>query len=42
MVNGDAEWGSDGILAAIALADGVFFLVLAVEIVLEVVHYLLG
>ena len=38
MVNGDAVRRTDGILAAIALADGVFLVVFAVEVELEVVH----
>ena len=42
MVHRDAERGTDGILAAVALADAVFLLVLAVKIVFEVVHDLLG
>ncbi len=42
MVNCDAERCPNGILAAIAFADGVFFVVLVGEVVLEFVHNLLG
>ena len=42
MVNGHAERRADGVLAAVALADGVLRIVLAVEIVLEIVHHLLS
>ena len=42
MVNGDAERRTDCILTAVSLADGILFLVLAVEVVLEFVHNLLG
>ena len=42
MVHGDAEGGADGILTAVALADGVLFLVVGVEVELEVVDNLAG
>ena len=42
MIHGDAERSSDCILAAVALSNAVLVFVLAVEVVLEIVHYLLG
>ena len=42
MVHGHAERGADGILPAIALADGILLIVLVGEVVLELVHHLLG
>ena len=42
MVDGDAERRADGILAAIALADGVLLVVLTVEVELVHIHDLLG
>ena len=42
VVNCDAERRTNGILAAITLADGVFFVVLVGEIILELIHNFLG
>lgn len=41
VIDCDAERSTDGILTAISLADRVLLFVLAVEIELEIVHYLL-
>ena len=41
MIDSDAERSTDSILTTITLADGILLLVLAVEIELEVLHYLL-
>ena len=42
VVNGNAEGCADGILPAVTLADGILFLVLAVEIEFHPVHDLTG
>ena len=42
VVDGHAERGSDGILAAISLADAVLLVVLVVEVVFDFIHYFLG
>ena len=42
VVDGDAERGSDGILATIALADGVLLVILVGEVVFELIDHLLG
>lgn len=38
VVDGDAVRGTDGILAAVAFTDGVFLVILAVEVEAQVVH----
>ena len=42
VIHGDAEGGADGILAAIAAADGVLLVVLEHVVRFEHVHYLAG
>ena len=42
MIHGHAVWSTDGILAAITLADRVLLVILAVEVELQVVDYLAG
>ena len=40
MVDGDAVWGAYGILTAVALADGIFFVILASEVETQAMLYL--
>ena len=38
MVNCNAERGTDGILTTVTLSDAVLLIILAVEVILEIIH----